>query len=198
MLALQTPNLVEDIEDLIEHFDTSNYPGNLKKTVLLAHWLIFLFFSADHPLYSKDRANHLFLVKDEAQGEPITRFIGRFAVTFFFRESFYRFLFFFSGLRSKQYAFEISRKDGSRVSKKVCKGIKKNTIKKHLTLKDFWDSLANETVTYKTATTIRAENHELSTRVVRKIATCAFDDKRYLHRDKITTSPLYYHKIQEK
>ena len=105
---------------------------------------------------------------------------------------------FFSGLRSKQYAFEISRKDGSRVSKKVCKGIKKTTIKKHLTLKDFWDSLTNETVTYKTATMIRAENHELSTRVVRKIATCAFDDKRYLHRDKITTSPLYYHKIQEK
>ena len=197
MMALQTPNLVEDIEDLIEHFDTSNYPGNLKKTVLLAHWLIFFVFSADHPLYSKDRANHLFLVKDEAQGEPITRFIGRFAVTFFPR-IFLPIPFFFSGLRSKQYAFEISRKDGSRVSKKVCKGIKKNTIKKHLTLKDFWDSLANETVSYKTATTIRAENHELSTRVVRKIATCAFDDKRYLHRDKITTSPLYYHKIQEK
>ena len=48
MMALQTPNLVEDIEDLIEHFDTSNYPGNLKKkkTVLLVHWLIFsCFFS---------------------------------------------------------------------------------------------------------------------------------------------------------
>ena len=46
MLALQTPNLVDDIKDLIEHFDTSNYPGNFKKkkTVLLAHWLIFLFF----------------------------------------------------------------------------------------------------------------------------------------------------------
>ena len=44
MLALQTPNLVDDIEDLIEHFDTSNYPGNLKKTVLLAHWLIFFLF----------------------------------------------------------------------------------------------------------------------------------------------------------
>ena len=115
----------------------------------------------------------------------------------FFSECFLPTLFF-SGLRSKQYAFEVSRKDGSRVSKKVCKGIKKNTIKKHLTLKDFLDSLENETVTYKTATMIRAENHELSTRVVRKIATCAFDDKRYLHRDKITTSPLYYHKIQEK
>ena len=165
--------------------------------MLLAHWLIFFVFSADHPLYSRARANHLFLVKDEAQGEPITRFIGRFAVTFFPR-MFFTNSFFFSGLRSKQYAFEISRKDGSRVSKKVCKGIKKNTIKKHLTLKDFWDSLTNETLTYKSATMIRAENHELSTRVVRKIATCAFDDKRYLHRDKITTSPLYYHKIQEK
>lgn len=106
MLALQTPNLVEDIEDLIEHFDTSNYPGNLKKkTVLLAHWLIFfLFFSADHPLYSKDRANHLFLVKDEAQGEPITRFIGRFAVTFFPR-IFLPIPFFFFRLTIKAVCF---------------------------------------------------------------------------------------------
>ena len=54
MMALQTPNLVEDIEDLIEHFDTSNYPGNLKKTVLLAHWLIFfLFFQRIIPCTAK-------------------------------------------------------------------------------------------------------------------------------------------------
>ena len=97
MMALQTPNLVEDIEDLIEHFDTSNYPGNLKKKKCAAGALanFFLFFSADHPLYSKDRANHLFLVKDEAQGEPITRFIGRFAVTFFFENLFTDSFFFF-------------------------------------------------------------------------------------------------------
>ena len=102
--------------------------------------------------------------------------------------------YFFSGLRSKQYVFEITRKDGSRVCKKTCKGIKKNTIKKHLSLQDYWNSLENEIVSYKTSTLIRADNHELSTRVIRKIATCAFDDKRYLHQDKITTSPLYYHK----
>ena len=96
MLALQTPNLVNDIEGLIEHFDTSNYPGNLKK---LCCWraltnYFFPVFSADHPLYSKARANHLFLVKDEAQGEPITRFIGRFAVTFFPRMFFTNSFFF--------------------------------------------------------------------------------------------------------
>ena len=46
MMALQTPNLVEDIEDLIEHFDTSNYPGNLKKKNCAAGALanFFLFF----------------------------------------------------------------------------------------------------------------------------------------------------------
>ena len=37
MLALQTPNLVNDIEGLIEHFDTSNYPGNLKNCAVGAH-----------------------------------------------------------------------------------------------------------------------------------------------------------------
>ena len=81
MLALQTPNLVKDIEDLIEHFDTSNYPSK-SRVVQSAHSLTEFFFSADHRLYSKARANHLFLVKDEAQGQPITTFIGRCAVTF--------------------------------------------------------------------------------------------------------------------
>ena len=49
MLALQTPNLVDDIKDLIEHFDTSNYPGNLKKkncaAGALANFFVFFFFS---------------------------------------------------------------------------------------------------------------------------------------------------------
>ena len=118
-------------------------------------------------------------------------------VTLNYPNIFYRQLFIFLGLRSKQYAFEITRKDGSRVSKKTCKGIKKNTIKKHLALHHYLNSLKNEIVTYQTSTLIRADNHELSTRVIRKIATCAFDDKRYLHQDKITTSPLYYHKIND-
>ena len=157
MLALKTPNLVKDIEDLKEHFDTSNYP-------------------TDHPLYSNERANHLFLVKDEAKGSAITRFIG---------------------LRSKQYCFQIEKKDGSKVVKKCCKGIKKTTIAKHLTMQNYLDSIEKEQVIYKSATQIRAFNHQLSTIIVRKIATCAMDDKRYLHDDKISTSALHYHKNDE-
>ena len=44
MLALQTPNLVKDIEDLIEHFDTSNYPSK-SRVVQSAHSLTEFFFS---------------------------------------------------------------------------------------------------------------------------------------------------------
>ena len=43
MLALQTPNLVKDIEDLIEHFDTSNYPSK-SRVVQSAHSLTEFFF----------------------------------------------------------------------------------------------------------------------------------------------------------
>ena len=43
MLALQTPNLVKDIEDLIEHFDTSNYPSK-SRVVQSAHLLPKFFF----------------------------------------------------------------------------------------------------------------------------------------------------------
>ena len=40
MMALQTPNLVKDIEDLKEHFDTSNYPGKTRAEQS-AHLLTF-------------------------------------------------------------------------------------------------------------------------------------------------------------
>lgn len=56
MMALQTPNLVEDIEDLIEHFDTSNYPGNLKKKKNCAAGALanfFLFFQRIIPCTAK-------------------------------------------------------------------------------------------------------------------------------------------------
>ena len=59
---------------------------------------------------------------------------------------------------------------------------------------NFVPKLEKEQVIYKSAAQIRAFNHQLSTIIVRKIATCAMDDKRYLHDDKINTSALHYYK----
>ena len=64
-------------------------------------------------------------------------------------------------------------------------------------MQNYLDSIEKEQVIYKSATQIRAFNHQLSTIIVRKIATCAMDDKRYLHDDKISTSALHYHKNDE-
>ena len=57
ILALRTKNLVRDIEEMKEHFDTSNYPP-------------------EHRLFSKENENRLFKVKDEAKGAAIVRFCG--------------------------------------------------------------------------------------------------------------------------
>ena len=57
LLQIKTPNLVADIQDLQDHFDTSNYPQ-------------------DHVLYDGSRQNQLFLIKDECGGRPMTQFVG--------------------------------------------------------------------------------------------------------------------------
>ena len=52
-----TENVYEDLKDIIQHFDTSNYPEN-------------------HFLYSKENKKKLGFFKDETGGIPIKSFVG--------------------------------------------------------------------------------------------------------------------------
>lgn len=127
-----------------------------------------MYFSEWHRLFSNSKANHLFLVKDELCGKSMTRFIG---------------------LRSKQYAYEIGANKSD--IKKVCKGIKKATIKKHLTFEHYKNALFKEKAAYLSAFLIRSRKHQLTTDYVMKLATSSFDDKRWVHPTKFTTTALF-------
>ena len=130
----------------------------------LKHIFDFSKYPKNHFLYDNSRANHLFYFKDELCGKAaITHFIG---------------------LRPKCYSLKIKNleqdKHGKIEIKKVCKGLKKTSIKKQLTFEDYKECLENATMIYKSFKTLKSKNHRISTCFQRKIALSAMDTKRYV------------------
>ena len=64
--------------------------------------------------------------------------------------------------------------------KKVCKGLKKSSIKRHLTYEDYKTCLNNATLIYKSFKNLKSKNHRIRTCYQRKIALSAMDSKRHV------------------
>ena len=62
--------------------------------------------------------------------------------------------------------------------KKVCKGLKKYSIKKQLTYADYKKCLKQAVMIYKSFKNLRSKNHKIRTCFQRKIALSAMDSKR--------------------
>jgi hypothetical protein len=90
----------------------------------------------------------------------------------------------FVGLRSKMYSLLITR---DKPSKLTAKGIKKCYARKHLRHEQYLHTLLNKDRTTANFNLIRSTNHQLQTVNVQKICLAAFDDKRYILNDGITT-----------
>lgn len=112
------------------------------------------------------------LMKDELNGNILTHFIG---------------------LRAKVYDYKIF---GIDAHPKI-KGVSRSATKK-ITFQDFYDCLF-ECHEQKMSTfhTIRSKNHETFSLVVNKCSLDAFDDKRYICMDKITTLPWGHYAIKK-
>ena len=116
-------------------------------------------YPTEHPLFSTEHKNHLFLLKDELEGKKkIEEFIG---------------------LRSKCYSYRTSTNNKISESK-ICKGIKKNVIKKDLTFSMYKQCLKNEQLFRAEIVNIQSKNHLVQTIKQKKIALSSFDSKRYL------------------
>lgn len=80
-----------------------------------------------------------------------------------------------------QYAFKFTPFNGSKcIEKKVQKGLKKSSIKNHLSYKDYEDALELHQNISKPSFSIRSFDHELFTIFQRKQIVNSFDDKRWL------------------
>ena len=112
--------------------------------------------------------------KDETQGIPICEFIG---------------------LRSKMYSIKLD--DDS--EKKTAKGIVRNVIKNHLKHDSYKHILetGERMNNYSSMKMIRSFDHDVYTVNVTKISLSAYDDKRFIQDDGVTSYAYGHFRIDE-
>ena len=134
-----------------------------------------LFDNSDYPKNSPffDCSNKKVIgkFKDEAAGMPIAEFVG---------------------LRSKMYSYIT---DDDEKSGQTAKGIKKNVIKQELQHDNYKDVLFNKMQSRHTMRLIKSEKHQIGSYVVNKISLSCFDDKRYIHKNGVTSYAYGYNKL---
>ena len=115
------------------------------------------------------------LMKDELAGESITDVIC---------------------LRAKTYSYRVL-KDGKKCDKKVCKGVKREIMRKTVTFNDFDYCLNNLVSISRNQNLIRSKRHKIFTIRERKIALNANDDKRFICEDGLSTIPWGHYSIRD-
>ena len=100
--------------------------------------------------------------KDETQGIPICEFIG---------------------LRSKMYSIKLD----DDTEKKTAKGIVRNVIKKHLKHENYKRILETGDIMNSSMKMIRSYDHQIYTVNVNKVSLSAYDDKRFIRNDGISS-----------
>ena len=108
--------------------------------------------------------------KDETAGIPIKEFIG---------------------LRSKMYSISV---DNGKEEKKA-KGIVKSVIKKELKHETYKDILETGSKMYSKMKVIRSQKHRIYTMKLNKVSLSAYDDKRYILNDGISSVAYGHYRI---
>ena len=121
----------------------------------------------DNSGYSKDSAYFdptnkkvIGKFKDEAAGMPIKEFLR---------------------LRSKMYSFIKDNGGGGKTAKRI----KKNVIMKDIKQEDYKNTLFNCEQNYHKTKTIRSVKHEINSYEINKVSLSCFDDKRYIHENRV-------------
>jgi hypothetical protein len=96
-------------------------------------------------------------------------------------------------LRSKMYSIKLE--DGK--EEKKAKGIVKSVIKKDLKHEMYNKILATSGKMYSRMKVIRSQKHILYTMDMNKISLSAYDDKRYLSEDGISSYAYGHYKSQQ-
>src|SRR5208282_4221155 len=91
----------------------------------------------------------------------------------------------FVGLRSKMYSLFINKED--KKPKMTAKGIKRSYVKHHVTHEMYLNTLCSKKLTNAEFSTFRSKLHRLQTIKLKKTCLSAFDDKRFVLGDGITT-----------
>ena len=78
---------------------------------------------------------------------------------------------------------------------KTAKGIKKNVIKKNIKNVDYKNVLFKNKQMHHKMKTIRSQNRQLGSYVLNKVSLSSFDDKRYIHKNDISSYAYGHYRI---
>jgi hypothetical protein len=128
-------------------------------------------YSKDHKLFDTVNKKVIGKFKDEANGKPMTEFVG---------------------IRSKMYSFMLEGQ-----TKKKCKGVKGAVVKNDLSMEDFTNTVLLRQPKCVQQSTFRSHRHQVYTEVVTKKALAPEDDKVYICDDNIHTYTLGHYRTRK-
>ena len=159
--------LMTDTDSFIYEIETEDLYTDMAED---ADRFDFSDYPNDHPLYSAVNKKVLGKMKDETAGAPIKEFVG---------------------LRSKMYSLITYMSE----EMKRAKGVKKATLKNDIVHHDYLHTLFSGETQRHLMHSFRSERHEMYSLAQNKISLSAFDDKRYLLEDGITSYAYGHYKI---
>ena len=165
----QAQLLFTDTDSLCYHIETQDIYKDMAE---MSHFFDTSNFDPSHPLYSKDNAKVLGKMKDELPSDPGVDFVG---------------------LRPKMYS--IMTRSG--VQKNTAKGVPRAVSSKELRHEEYTKVLISGSRVLRTCRRIRQRDLQLMSTKFRKVALSAFDDKRHICRDGITTHAHGHYLIQK-
>jgi hypothetical protein len=131
-------------------------------------------YPADHFLHSKVNCKVLGKMKDECAGKPAIEFVG---------------------LRSKMYSLLLSKDESSEDVKMTAKGIKRGYVSKCVRHEMYLETLRTRKSTYASFLNFRSRCHKLETVNFEKVCLTAYDDKRFVLQDGISTLAYGHYRI---
>jgi len=136
---------------------------------MLQHSDLFDFsdYPEHHELYSTKNKKVIGKMKCETRGEPIEQFVG---------------------LRAKMYSIRTATSEH-----KKAKGVQISAVEDRITHDDYVQTIVNSSNTSVDVCSIRSFEHKIQTYPQRKVALSAFEDKRFLLQNGISSLP-YGHK----
>ena len=175
LYAIETENNYDDIWTHRERFDISNYPNEHEIFQGRPELVNPETGCIDPELLKAEKNKNKKVVgkfKGEAEGELILEFVGLRAKAYAFLQESY-------DVETEKYIINESKK---------LKGIKKCVVKKKIHFKHYKDCLFSGKDHYASMVTFRSKLHKISTIEQVKKALSRYDDKRFIHRDGITTT----------
>ena len=126
-------------------------------------------------LYSNANAKVLGMMKDECCGRPAVEFVG---------------------LRSKMYSLLLCKDDVNEKVKMTANGIKRSYVSKCLRHAMYVETLHNRKSTYASFRNFRSQCHKLETVNCNKVCLSAYDDKRHVLDDGVSTLEYGHYRLR--